>query len=322
VDQDQTDQLELWREKPESTVASEQAPISPLVRFGTSTWTYPGWQGIVYHKHYSPRRFKQDCLAEYARYEYNGQQLFRTVGFDFSFYGPPKSEQLAEFAAQLPEGFEACSKVWEEITIPLFPSHPRYGAHAGEANPHFLDAEYFVEQVLPPYAAAFKDHTGPFIFEFQRTGIERDEFLTKLDVFLAPLPKEYRYAVEVRHASLLHEDYHAILRAHGVAHVYNHWTHMPPLAQQHELLGRSFTAPFTMIRVLTPVGMKYEDAVKAFEPYNKIVRPNPQMRRDVIELIRHGIIEARPTYAIINNRSEGSAPLTIQAIVDQMQRTA
>jgi hypothetical protein len=58
--------------------------------------------------------------------------------------------------------------------------------------------------------------------------------------------------------------------------------------------------------------------VKAFEPYNRIVRPNPQMRADVIELIRHGIIEARSIYALVNNRAEGSAPLTIQAIVDEM----
>ena len=84
--------------------------LSPLVRFGTSTWTYEGWKGEVYKHIYSKGRFKQDCLAEYARYEHEGALLFRTVGFDFSFYGPPSTKQLEHYASLLPEGFEACAK--------------------------------------------------------------------------------------------------------------------------------------------------------------------------------------------------------------------
>ena len=64
-----------------------------------------------------------------------------------------------------------CSKVWEEITIPRFADHPRYGAKAGQPNPRFLDAKVFIEEVLPPYEQAFQGHIGPFIFEFQRTGL-------------------------------------------------------------------------------------------------------------------------------------------------------
>ena len=292
--------------------------LFPLVRFGTSTWTYEGWQGLVYKKRYAPRRFKQDCLAEYARYEFKGLPLFTTVGFDFTFYGPPKAEQLAHYAAQLPEGFEACSKVWEEITIPKFPSHPRYGNNAGRVNPHFLDADYFNEQVLPPYAQAFAEHTGPFMFEFQRAGIDPDTFLGKLDHFLKRLPTDYRYAVEVRDPALLIPEYRAILQTYGVAHIYNHWTHMPPLADQHHRLNETFTAPFVVMRLLTPLGTKYADAVKAFEPYTKIVRPQPEMRRDTVALIREGLRQARNLYVLVNNRTEGSAPLTIQAIVEQM----
>ena len=37
-----------------------------LAKFGTSTWTYEGWQGLIYHRRYPPGRFKQDSLAEYA----------------------------------------------------------------------------------------------------------------------------------------------------------------------------------------------------------------------------------------------------------------
>jgi hypothetical protein len=50
-------------------------PLSPLIHFGTSTWAYEGWQGIVYHKPYPKKRFKQDCLAEYAAFQYHDEIL-------------------------------------------------------------------------------------------------------------------------------------------------------------------------------------------------------------------------------------------------------
>jgi hypothetical protein len=62
-----------------------------------------------------------------------------------------------------------------------------------------------------------------------------------------------------------------MLEAHGVAHVYNHWSYMPALAEQHQHMER-FTAPFVVLRLLTPLQMSYEAAKKRAEPYNKIVQ--------------------------------------------------
>jgi uncharacterized protein YecE (DUF72 family) len=302
---------------------SQEVPaLSPFVRFGTSTWTYEGWQGLVYHKTYARNRFKQECLAEYAGYLYRGEPLFRTVGFDQTFYSSPTDAQLAFFAQQLPTGFEVCSKVWEEITVPMFASHPRYGKKMGQANPGFLDADRFLEQVLLPYSEAFRGHTGPFLFEFQRTGLDRKTFLPQLDRFLSRLPKAFSYAIEVRDVGLLIADYHGLLKTHGVSHVYNHWTYMPALRQQHARLEELFTAPFVVIRLLTPLGMKYEDAVRTTRPYNRLVRPLPEMRADVMRLIRQGTAEQREVFVLVNNRAEGCAPLTTQALVDDLTGTA
>src|SRR4051794_11145299 len=158
-------------------------PLSPLIRFGTSTWTYEGWQGQVYHKSYPKSRFKQDCLGEYATFAYQGEPLFRTVGIDHSFYGPPSAKLLAHYASLLPRGFAACAKVWKDITVPVYPRGLRYAKKSGP-NPHFLDAHYFEKEVLAPFDEGFHGHTGPFIFEFQRTGITAATFLEKLDHFL------------------------------------------------------------------------------------------------------------------------------------------
>lgn len=293
-------------------------PLSPLVHFGTSTWAYEGWQGLVYHKAYPKKRFKQDCLAEYAGYEYRGERVFTTVGFDFTFYGPPTPDLLAHYASQLPPGFRACVKVWEEITVPIFPPGLRYRKKAGP-NPHFLDVDYFLEMVLPPFDEAFRAHTGPFIFEFQRSGIEPEKFLPKLDRFLSRLPTRYEYGIEVRTPAIIGPRYFDILTAHGVTHVYNHLYGMPSLLGQHRALGHSFPAPFTMMRLLTPRNMTYHEAVKAYEPYNKLVRPLPDMRTDTLTLIHQAVTEQIRAHVLVNNRSEGSAPLTIQALVDQLR---
>ena len=293
--------------------------LSPLIRFGTSTWTYEGWQGQVYHRQYAKSRFAQECLGEYCQYQYNNEPLFRTVGNDSTFYRPPTANQLRRYLNQIPEDFEMCFKVWEEITIPSYAKQPRYGARAGQPNPRFLDAKLFNELVLPPYREAkFEPHAGPFLFEFQRHGMSSEEFCSRLDGFFTHLPKDFRYAIEIRNAGLLGSLYHEVLAQHGVAHLYNHWSYMPPLAEQHRRIG-SFTAPFTVLRLLTPLKMSYEAAKKRAEPYTKLVAELPEMRRDTVELVRKALAENRRAYVLVNNRSEGNAPLTIQALNDQLR---
>ena len=292
--------------------------LSPLIRFGTSTWAYAGWQGQVYKKPYAKSVFARECLGEYCQYQYNNEPVFRAVGNDSTFYRPPTTNQLLRYLNQIPEDFEMCFKVLEEITIPRFASHVRYGAKAGQPNPRFLDANLFKEMVLTPYREAkFEPHAGPFLFEFQRHDVSTAEFCSRLDGFLDQLPQDFRYAIEIRNPGLLSPAYQRVLERHSVAHVYNHWSSMPPLAEQHTQLGR-FTAPFTVLRLLTPLKLSYEAAKKRTEPYTKIVEALPAMRRETVELVRKAVAEGRRTYVLVNNRSEGNAPLTIQALTDHL----
>ena len=294
--------------------------ISPLVRFGTSTWTYEGWQGQIYLRTYAKTTFARECLGEYCQYLYSGEPLFRTVGNDSTFYRPSSVNQLRQYLKQIPEDFQMCFKVWEDITVPVFAQHPRYGLKAGRPNPHFLNAQLFNELVLAPFRAiSFTDHTGPFLFEFQRHGLSVQDFCSKLDAFFGQLPEEFSYAVEIRNAGLLGPEYRQVLASHGVAHVYNHWSYMPSLADQHRRMGETFTAPFTVIRLLTPLKMAYEDAKKRAQPYNKIVAELPEMRREAVRLIRQSIGHAKRAYVLVNNRAEGNAPTTIQALIDALK---
>jgi uncharacterized protein YecE (DUF72 family) len=299
---------------PELTTLGRRVP--PSIRFGTSTWTYDGWSGEVYHRTYrgaQPAR----RLEEYARYP-----LFRTVGIDSAFYEPPAESVLAAYARALPPGFPCVSKVWDRITARRFNQDARWGNLAGQRNPDFLNADLFKEAVLVPYARAFRDHAGAFVFEFQTMhGKDLPEpaaWGNELDAFLRKLPHDFRYAVELRNPELLTDLHGAVLARHGVAHVFNSWTGMPTIGEQLELPW-TFPAGFTVARALLRPGRAYADAVKLFEPYDRIRDPQPAVRQDLLRLVAEVMRRRMEALILVNNRLEGNAPGTIRALVEMME---
>jgi len=287
------------------------------IRFGASSWTYPGWKGLVYHRDYkSDRDFRGRCLEEYGRFPW-----FRAAGIDSSFYSPLRASTLDRYAAQLPEGFLWLSKVWERLTIPRFGNHPRYGELAGRDNPAFLDPELFCEAVLPAYdRAGVRERTGPFLFQFQSLGRRVTEevgpFLDRLESFLAALPTTFRYAIELRSPELLQPRYFEILNAAGATHCFNHWDRMPPLIDQMRAAaqGGGLHADFYVARILTPLGTDYAESVARFEPFDTLVEAQPRMRKDVVRLAMRALERDADAFILVNNRIEGNSPATIDAV--------
>lgn len=290
--------------------------VPPLVRFGTSSWNYPGWSGLVYHQAYPRSGAAARMLEEYARFP-----LFRTVGMDSSFYAPPEPAQLSRYNDALPPGFPCVSKVWERITVHTH-SGRRGSGPAGELNPDFLNAGLFLDEVAAPWQRHFAGHQGPFVFEFQtiarRAGLSPPEFADRLDRFFSALPRELPYAVEVRNEEYLSPAYFAVLREHGVAHVYNSWTRMPPIGDQ-LAIPESVTGPWLVVRALLRPGRSYQQAVDRFAPYDRIREPNPYLRRDLVRVVRRAQALRIPAYVLVNNRTEGSAPHTIAAVAAMLE---
>jgi hypothetical protein len=75
---------------------------------------------------------------------------------------------------------------------------------------------------------------------------------------------------------------------------------------QHQKL-ETFTAPFAVLRLLTPLKMSYEAAKKRAEPCTKIVGELPDMRNEAVVLIKNAIRHNRRAYVLVNNRLEGNA---------------
>jgi hypothetical protein len=132
---------------------------------GGSSWKYEGWLGQIYSRsryqvrgHFSKRLFEETCLSEYAT-------VFPAVCGDFAFYQFPADTFWAKLFRQTPETFRWGFKVPEQITVPIWPVHPRYGALAGLENPTFLDAALLEEAFLHPLEP-YRKQAGVLIFEF------------------------------------------------------------------------------------------------------------------------------------------------------------
>ena len=83
-------------------------------------------------------------------------------------------------------------------------------------------------------------------------------------------------------------------------------------------LEKAFNADFTVVRALFKNGRPYEQAVQTFEPYRLIQEPNEgaciRMRRIAEESMRRKV----PAFLFVNNRLEGNAPGTIEAVVGML----
>lgn len=306
------DQASLFLDPgPRSELVELARRLPPHLKFGTSTWTYDGWTGDVYQRSYrgaEPAR----RLEEYARYP-----LFGTVGIDSAYYDPPSVEVLGAYARALPRGFPCVSKVWDRITAKRLSQDRRWGDLAGQRNPDFLNAALFTEAVLAPHAEVFREHVGAFVFEFQamrgKDLPDPKAWAEELDAFLSALPRDFRYAVELRNPELLDPGHGAVLARHGVAHVFNLWTEMPSIGAQLELPW-AFPTDFTVARALLRPGRRYADAVKLFEPYDRIRDPQPELRADLVRMIELARRRRVDALVLANNRLEGNAPGTIRAL--------
>ncbi len=314
--------LPLFAPEPLPLAAKLRTRLEALRRdgiwMGGSSWKYEGWLDQIYGRdryqvrgRLSQRKFEQECLAEYAT-------VFPTVCGDFSFYQFPVAAFWQKLFAEAPPPFTFALKVPEEITVKLWPRHARYGPRGGSENENFLNAELF-ESAFLNALSPYRERVGVLIFEFGAfSTITQRPFLARLERFLAVLPAGFRYAVEIRNPEFLSSDYFDTLRAAGAAHVFNAWTRMPELGAQIARPG-AFTAGFSVVRALLRQGRPYEQAVEMFSPYQRLQDPNHEGRAAIRDIIRRARREQQPSYIFINNRFEGNAPLTMEAILDEVE---
>jgi uncharacterized protein YecE (DUF72 family) len=277
------------------------------IRYGTCSWKYPSWAGIVYSSA-EPANF----LAEYA-------EKFDSVEIDqwfWSLFRPdrtvlPRPATVAEYRASVPDSFRFTIKAPNSITLTHF--YKEKGDASLVPNPHFLERDLtlkFLDAVM---------RLGPCLglvnFQFEYLNKQKTaglgEFLDKLAAFFGELPTDVPYAVEIRNPSWLTERYFTSLAALGAAPVLLHGYYMPDVVGVWDTFRDSITgAPVIRLHGPDREGMERETG----QNWGKIVKPRDD-ELDRIALAVHGMLKREGTvWMNVNNHYEGSAPLTIERL--------
>ena len=92
---------------------------------------------------------------------------------------------------------------------------------------------------------------------------------------------------------------------------------MPTVSEQLALPGSHTNPALVAARFLLTPGKTYERTVQDFEPFDSLKKIDENARTAAATLIDEGArMPSQSTYVFINNRLEGCAPRTIQALTD------
>lgn len=291
------------------------------VRLGTSSWSFPGWKGIVYRDEHGEAILARRGLAAYAAHP-----LLATVGLDRTFYAPVAADVMAAYAAAVPARFRFLVKAHEALTMPRYPQHARYGAQRGQHNPLLFDVAWARDQVVAPFVEGLGPKGGVLLFQLAPQPAELfaggptapggksapRRFAERLYRFLRDLPPGPRYAVEVRTPELLTPDLAACLRAAGAVPCLAAMGGLPPLEEQSRIVRPD--GGELVVRWLLAPHRSYDDAKGAYEPFNTLAEPDREVRGAVTRLVADSVARAHGVTVIINNKAEGSSPLSVVAL--------
>jgi uncharacterized protein YecE (DUF72 family) len=188
---------------------------SGSIHIGTSGWHYAHWQGPFYPDDLGPEGF----LDFYA-------QRFQTVEINNSFYQLPSERALSAWRHTVPPDFIFAVK------------GSRYITHMKKLQDPERSLAPLLERVT-----LLEDKLGPILFQLPpRWHCNPD----RLAAFLAALPDDRRYALELRDQTWINDQTLELLRRHHVAFcIYEFDGYLSPQA---------VTAAFVYIRLHGPGG--------------------------------------------------------------------
>ncbi|ACC69704.1 DUF72 domain-containing protein [Paraburkholderia phymatum] len=293
--------------------------LPPQVHLGTSTWSFPGWKGIVYGDDYSNSKLSRDGLAAYGAHP-----LLRTVSIDRSFYQALTLTDYLRYAQQVPDHFRFIVKA------PALVTDATVRAERGEpvsGNPCFLNAQLAIDEFVRPCIDGLRAKAGALVFQFSPLPnamlAQPALFVERLTAFLAALPKlegDTCYAVEIRDACLLTPRLIRALKATGVRYCVGIHARMPEPSRQAAALAMLDDEPSgpLIVRWSLHGGFKYEQAKAKYEPFDKLVDEDPDTRTALAELAARYAIAGQPVLIAANNKAEGSAPLTCVKLAEHI----
>jgi uncharacterized protein YecE (DUF72 family) len=313
--------------------------LHPKIFMGTASDRYAGWVGQIYTKEryegrisrrtntVGKKSFVEETLPVDSVEEYF--EHFRVLEIDYTFYSflmdeNGKPTQNLHVLKRYRQNMKETDRVVLKVPQMISAQKVRRGGSYVE-NETYLNADMFRKRFYEPAVEVLGATLNGLIFEqeYQRKQdrVPVKKMAEDLDRFFESVPKDTRYHIELRTDAYLSSPVFEVLEKYGVGQVLSHWTWLPPLRKQ---LAKADQRVFNsgrqrIVRLMTPIGMRYEDAYAKAHPFDKLVEGmlQPEMVRETVDLMQRAIEDSVETSILINNRAGGNAPIIAQKAAQQ-----
>jgi uncharacterized protein YecE (DUF72 family) len=258
------------------------------IRIGACAWSFDDWRGSFY----PPDLPESEWLEFYARY-------FPAVEVDSTFYSAPSENAVLRWVEMTPASFRFSCKLPREIT------------HVCRLRDCSAELTSFLRAIEP---------LGPklqVILVQLPPSFEPKDGRQPLRKFLTQLPRDFRFAVEFRHAGWHRPQIIGLLEKCRVCWV---WADMSPLNERNlapfEFLPR--TADLLYLRLLGDYATKYDRDGLFVHRYDKLLwKREAALESWSLKIERH-LAEVRNVWAFVSNHYEGFAPETAQRLAQRL----
>jgi uncharacterized protein YecE (DUF72 family) len=258
------------------------------IRIGSCAWSFDDWRGVFY---------PHDLPASHWLEFYAGH--FPAVEVDSTFHAAPTETIVRRWAETTPASFRFTCKLPRQITHVC-----RLGDCEAELSSFFRAIEplgpklhVILVQLPPSLTPANGKHA--------------------LRKFLAQLPRDFRFAIEFRHAGWHRPQFIRLVEKYRVCWV---WADTTPLNERN-LAPFEFlpcTTDFLYLRLLGDYATKYDVDGGHVHRYEKLLwKREAALESWSLKIQRH-LADVRSVWAFAGNHFEGLAPETCQRLAERL----
>jgi uncharacterized protein YecE (DUF72 family) len=306
-----------------SIAAQLDACFGGRLYLGTSSWHFPGWAGLVWDE----RPYSESDLSRHGLAAYACHPLLRTVSLDRTFYRAIDAATYAKLARQTPDGFRFVVKAPSEITDAV-----QRAADTGAPlhdNPFFLDPRRALLTAVQPAVDGLGDKLGALVFQIsplsavwlRNSNALLERFGALWRAVVPAMPTSALTAVELRDARMLTPRFTAHLAQHRVRYCVGLHDRMPPVAGQMQAARAAGAGDF-ICRWNLQQGLRYNQAKSQWAPFDRLQAPDVQTREALARAVVAALADGHRAFVTINNKAEGSAPLSVIELARSILREA